>query len=120
MEVMRLAPVPAYLFYDAIEEDVPVLMAYERLMFLGSTEPAITHAVNFLRTCLVGQWRQADERSYLMTLENGMVWNPHAMIPSVARTWGINRSRRIYPSLFISNQHTPQTAPAPVGGQGMA
>jgi hypothetical protein len=93
-------------------------MAYERLMFLESTDPAITHAVKFLRTCLVGKWRQSDERSYPVTLENGTVWNPNAMIPGVARTWGINRSRRLYPSLFITNQHTPPAAPATARGQG--
>ncbi len=118
VEIMRLAPVPAYLFYDAFDDDIPVLMAYERLMFLNSTDASIKHATTFLRSCMVGKWRKDDERSYPMKLGNNEVWNPHAMVPSVARTWGHHRSRSLYPSIFAGNPNTPPAAQPTAGVQG--
>ena len=61
-DLMGLAPIPPYLVYDGLDEDLDARMVYEWLMLSQHPSEMRTHALAFLCTCLVGQWRQSDAK----------------------------------------------------------
>ena len=43
--IMRIAPIPAYLVFDGFETDLDASMVYERLMDIHDKTPMIEHAL---------------------------------------------------------------------------
>ena len=52
---MHLAPIPAYLMYDGFEMDLDAALVYERLRDCQHPSPMLTHAITFLRSCMIGK-----------------------------------------------------------------
>ena len=62
---MLLAPIPVYLVWDRFEKDLDAGMVYEQLMDCQHELDARTHAMSFLRSCLLGRWRDNDAKPFL-------------------------------------------------------
>ena len=91
---MKIAPCPAYFLYDGFNTDLDAAMVYERLMDCQHPSPMLTHALTFLRSCMIGGWRQADTKLYV---EQHTFF---AMLPQKARQWGAQRFNNMFPSLM--------------------
>lgn len=63
--LMKIAPIPAYMVWDGLDQDLDAAMVYERLMDCQHPSPGRTHALAFLRSCLIGQWRDNDKKLFL-------------------------------------------------------
>ena len=100
-DLMGLAPIPPYLVYDGLEEDLDAGMVYERLMMSQHPSEMRTHALAFLCTCLVGQWRQSDARH---TATQGEFF---CMLPREARLWATSRFQQLFPTLTGARQPAP-------------
>lgn len=102
-EMMKMAALPAYFAYDALIKDVPAALIYERLRGCQHPAPWLDHALDFLRACMVGQFRQGDAKPF--------VPSPFftAMPIQEARVWAGQRFRALFPTLT----HQGQTAPLP-------
>ena len=59
--ILLIAPIPTYLVYDGFEQDLDAAMVYERLLTTTQEGPMIDHAKAFLRSALVGPFRQATK-----------------------------------------------------------
>ena len=93
-DIMKIAPCPAYFLYDGFNTDLDAAMVYERLMDCQHPSPMLTHALMFLRSCMIGGWRQADTKLYV---EQHTFF---AMLPQKARQWGAQRFNNMFPSLM--------------------
>ena len=64
LQIMRIAPIPAYMVFDGFNEDLDASMVYERLMasIFGDDDRSamLDHALDFLRSCMIGVWRLTD------------------------------------------------------------
>ena len=115
-DLMGLAPIPPYLVYDGLDEDLDAGMVYERLMLSQHPSAMRTHALAFLRTCLVGQWRQSDAKH---TATQGEFF---CMLPREARLWATARFNQLFPTLTSGarqtapHQPTLVTLPPPPNG----
>lgn len=65
--IMRIAPCPAYFLYDGFDNNLVAALVYEeRLMDCQhNPSPMLTHALTFLRACMIGGWRQAYTKPYV-------------------------------------------------------
>ena len=97
-DLMGLAPIPTYLVYDGLDEDLDAGMVYERLMMSQHPSDMRTHALAFLRTCLVGQWRQSDAKHTATQAEF------FCMLPREARLWAQSRFHQLFPALTEARQ----------------
>ena len=102
---MRLAPVPAYLVYDGFDTDLEAAVVYERLRTSAYTGDAWhDDALALCRSCLVGNWRNNDEKPFLDA-------NPFTtLLPAPARTWAANTFRSKFAALIPA----PPGLPPPV------
>jgi len=92
-ETMKIAPIPAYLVYDGLEKDLDAAMVYERLMDCQHDSPMRTHALKFLRSCMIGSWRARDTKPFVSRATF------HAMVPAQARLWAAQRFSALFPRL---------------------
>ena len=109
-DLMGLAPIPPYLVYDGLDDDLEAGMVYERLMMSQHPSAMRSHALAFLRTCLVGQWRQSDAKH---TATQGEFFS---MLPREARLWATARFQQLFPTLPGAGQtepHRTTTVPLP-------
>lgn len=107
--IMRIAPVPAYMIFDGFNDDLDASMVYERLMDVQDRTPMIDHALMFLRSCMIGQWRQQDIRPHIPINEF------FGMVHSTARLWANNRFSAVSPFRPARQQAQQQLFPAPQG-----
>ena len=63
VEIMELAPIPAYLVWDGSNKDLNAALVYERLVDWQEDSAMRTHVQNFL--CMMGHWRQNDEKVFI-------------------------------------------------------
>jgi len=84
-EILCIAPVPAYLVWDGFDQDLDATLVYERLMDCQHDSPMRTHALTFLRSCMVGQWRAGDAKPFVPAAEF------FSMLPRDARMWAHQR-----------------------------
>jgi len=110
-EIMNISPIPAYLVYDGFEQDLDAAMVYERLMDCQHDSPMRTHALAFLRSCMIGGWRARDNKPFVS----------HAtffgMVPTPARLWAAQRFKDLFP--LLSNNVAVVTPPRPAIGAAM-
>ena len=79
--ILKIAPIPAYLVYDAFETTLNAADVYERLLHSAHDNPMIAHAKNFLKAHLVGPLRNEDDKPYVAQDE----WNQST--PKEAKLW---------------------------------
>jgi hypothetical protein len=104
-DIMQIAPVPAFLLYDGIDNDVDAAELYERLLDLDdATAPVLVHLKHFLLAFLTGH-NLGDESPTVLPGE--FVAPPHAD----ARKWAKDKFAKSYPGLV-----PPPPAPAPAQG----
>lgn len=109
--IMKMAPIPPYLVYDGFEDDLDASMVYERVMDCQHDSPMRSNALEFLRTCMIGQWRTADIKPFLPAEQ----W--HRMLPMEARLWAATQMKKILPELSLPPAPvTPPRGPPPAGG----
>ena len=102
--IMNIAPIPAYLLYDGFEKDLDSAMVYERLRYCQHPSPMLTHAITFLRSCMVGKWRENDRKPFPKPTY-------FTNMPShEARMWAQQRSKALFPTL---QQPIPLPPPPP-------
>jgi len=106
-EILGIAPIPAYLVWDGFDQDLDAIMVYERLMDCQHDSPMRTHALTFLRSCMVGVWRAADLRPSVPVTEF------YSMLPRDARVWAHQRFQQILPTLAQVQTTAPFTPPRP-------
>ena len=100
--VMKIAPIPAYLVWDGFDKDLDAAMIYERLMDCQHESPMKTHALLFLRSCMIGGWRLNDTKPFLPATQF------YAMLPAEARLWGAQRFSRLLPDIGRPAPITPE------------
>ena len=101
---MRIAPIPAYLVWDGFDKDLDAALVYERLMESQHESRMKTHALMFLRSCMIGGWRLADTKPFLPAGQF------YAMLPAEARLWGAKRFERLLPDIGRPAPVTPERA----------
>jgi len=79
--IMCIAPIPAYLVFDGFETDLDASMVYERLMDIHDKTLMIEHALEFIKACMVGGWRNDDVKPFIPHNEF------YGMVHSTARLW---------------------------------
>ena len=63
---MKIVPIPPYFVYDGFEQDLDATMVYKRVMHCQEHDsPMRTHVLEFLCTCMIGQWRTKDIKPFL-------------------------------------------------------
>ena len=106
--LMNIAPIPAYLVYDGFEKELNAGEIYERILQSTHTSDMLKHASAFLRSVLVGPYRNDDNKPHIPLTE----WN--SMIPRHAKLWRKEKVEHLFPSIFITpalpSTH-PTTAP---------
>ena len=61
---MKIVPIPPYFVYDGFEQDLDATMVYKRVMHCQEHDsPMRTNVLEFLCTCMIGQWRTKDINS---------------------------------------------------------
>ena len=110
--MMKIAPIPTYMVWDGLDKDLDAAMVYERLRDCQHPSAMRTHALTFLRTCMVGRWRDNDEKPFLPADRF------FTMLPPEARIWGSSRFNRLFPALGPTQ--TPATPPRTVPPAGPA
>ena len=110
-EIMCIAPIPAYLVWDGFEQDLDASMVYERLLDCQHDSPMRTHALAFLRSCMIGGWRVQDEKPFVPV---AMFF---AMVPAQARLWAAQRFKDIFPAL--NHAAAMVTPPRPAAGAAL-
>jgi hypothetical protein len=107
VDIMQIAPVPTFLLYDGLDNDIDAADLYERVLELDdSTSPVLSHLKNFLLAFLTGH-NIGDESPTVLPVE--FVAPPHAD----ARKWAKEKFALSYPGL----RPPPPTAVAAPGGQ---
>ena len=107
--MMKIAPIPAYLVWNGFDKDLDAAMVYERLMDCQHDSEMRTHAVTFLQSCIVGRWRDNDEKPFLPA---EVFYN---MLPPEVRIWGVKRFKQLLPTL---GQPVPPVTPPRAAGGG--
>ena len=77
--VLRMAAIPAYIVWDRFNKDLDAAMVYERLMDCQHDSHMRTHALAFLRTCMIGMWRVGDTKPFMAPADF------YGMLPTEAR-----------------------------------
>ena len=106
---MKIAPIPAYLVWDRFDKDLDATMVYERLMYCQHDSEMRTHVVTFLWSCMVGCWRDNDEKPFLPA---EVFYN---MLPPEAHIWGMKRFTQLLTTL---GQPAPPALPPRAAGGG--
>ena len=95
--IMNIAPIPAYLIYDGFEKELNAADIYERIL-QETAHPSdmLTHAAAFLRSTLIGPYRNDDNKPFVPLQD----WN--RMIPREAKLWRKEKVEAIFPHIFIT------------------
>ncbi len=101
--VLQLVPFPAYLVYDGFKQDLPAAEVYERARGCQHPAPWLEHAIMFLRSCLVGTFRNQDHKPYV----DRSVMN--AIPTDDARRWANQRFKKLFPTAQPQQQHAATT-----------
>ena len=64
---MKVAPILSYFIYNGFEKDLDAAMIYERLMDSPETSDMHSHAMTFMRSFTIRQWRLNNSKT-LFTL----------------------------------------------------
>ena len=104
MDLIRVVPIPAYLVYDGLNEDLDAAMVYERLRSSAHNGAWKDTGLAFCRSCMVGTWRQTDHKPFLDSA------NFNAILPPQGRTWGLNRFRSLFPTIHTPGIQQPPAA----------
>ncbi len=112
--VLRFVPIPAYFVYDGFNDDLHAAVVYERLREAQSQSLWKDHALTFLRSCMVGNWRNNDPKPFL---DIGFFRDtPHRE----AKIWAATRTQNLFPQIMTPAAlgggfgATPQVPTAPV------
>ena len=92
---MLMAPIPPYLVYDGIDNDLDAADVLERLLSLSDEVKeleVIKHATNFLLSCLY-RHNQGDPKPFI---SQDILLAP---VPIAARRWATAKFQRAFPSL---------------------
>jgi hypothetical protein len=110
-QIMRLAPIPAHLVFDGFNDDLNTSMVYERIMesIVDDTDrsPMLDHALAFLRSCMIGAWRQDDIKPCIPQHDF------FGMLPIPARQWANERFQALYPGMPRQQQGLQPQPPMP-------
>ena len=90
-QVMKIAPIPAYFVWDGFNQDLDSAQVYERLMDSQEESTMKQHALDFLCTCMIGNWRKNDEKPFTLAAKF------YGMLPKEARVWAAMRFNRLLP-----------------------
>jgi hypothetical protein len=107
VEIMQLAPVPTFLVYDGLVNDIDAADLYERILDMDdSTAPVLAHLkISYSLSLLATIWAMNPQQCY----QANLLRPPHAD----ARKWAKDKFALSYPGL-----RPPPPAPATVqGGQ---
>lgn len=103
-DIMGIAPIPAFMAYDALDRDIPAAEMYDRAISMEHNTPVMEHLLNFLRAVMVGDLRKTD-KSPAVDLTD---WNK--ALPREAREWKIGQCNALFPTIFAP-QHGPVSVP---------
>ena len=92
---MKIDPILPYFIYDGSENDLYAAMLYKRIMDSTETSDMHYHALIFLPSFVIGQWRLNDSKPFLPQSQF------FGMLPPGARRWAHSQFSHIFPT-----QHT--------------
>ena len=110
-DILRIAAIPTYLVYDGFNKDLDAAEVYERVMDCQEASDMRTHALAFLRSCMIGGWRLNDAKPFIATDQF------YGMLPPEARVWANQQCRTLFPTIMGTAPAFPlppaPTTPAP-------
>lgn len=95
---------------DGLNQVLDAAQVYERLMDSQEVFTMRTHVLAFLRTCMIGNWRNHDEKPVIAAATN------FSLLPGEARLWGAMQFNRLLTGL---PQATAIVKPPCQGPQGV-
>ncbi len=104
--IMKFAPIPAYLVYDGFNEDIPAALVYERLRECQHQGLWLDHALKFLRACLIGNHRMNDPKPYVDV--SFFRDSPHRE----AKLWAAKKFKILFPHLAPGGTLNPSLQPS--------
>ena len=107
-QIMKIAPIPAYFMWDGLNQDLDAAQVYERLMDSQDNSTMKGHALAFFRTCMIGHWRNNNEKLFTPAAQF------FGMLPREARLWAAMQFNRLLPR----NQQPALITPPRQGLQG--
>ena len=110
-EVIKIAPIPAYMILDGFNGDINAANVYERVLQSDHESPMMDHVKRFLKAHLVGPLRNEDEKPYVTHDE----WNQ--MAPVETKVWRKGKLEALFPHIFNKTVNVP-LAPQQQGQQG--
>ena len=105
-QIHRLCPIPSHMVLDGFVNDLDAAEVYERVMDSQHDSPMRDHALQFLRTCMIGTWRSADTKPFVPSNEF------FQMAPPEARVWAVQRFQAVFPALHTQGPPGTPTATA--------
>ena len=92
-DMMKLMPIPTFFAYDGFKHDLEVLTVYNQVATLANAgNPDIVALLALLKGCMVSR-TQWDPNTYIP------VTTFMATVLTIARTWGRDKFKTIFPSL---------------------
>lgn len=92
--LFKIAPVPAYLVLNGLEQELNAVLVYEQLLACSDTSDILKHAKSFLCLALIGLYQTADKKPYLPCAD----WL--LTIPAQAKVWQKMQLSNMFPSIF--------------------
>jgi len=108
-QIMKIAPIPAYFVWDGFNQDLESAQVYERIMDSHEDSTMKGHTLDFLRTCMIGNWRINDEKLFSPTAQSS------GMLPRKARPRAAMQFNRLLPGEQQPALITPPRQPGPAG-----
>ena len=106
---MKIALIPSYFIYCGLQKDLDASMVYQRLMNSTKTSYMHSHALIFMRSCIIVQWRLNDAKPFLPQSQF------FGILPPDARGWEHSHFSQIFPNHHIVM--AGQQCPTPTGPQ---
>ena len=108
--LMKLAPIPAWLVFDGFESDLDAAALYERVITTVEEDtPMYNHLKHFLLACLAKH--NAQDNVHHATAADII-----AQIPRDARRWSHERFKTLFPSLIAAPGSSTTTSRSTVNG----
>ena len=108
-EITKIDPIPSYFIYYGFEKDLYTAMVYKRLMDSTETSATHSHALIFLRSCMIGKWRLNDAKTLLTQSQFC------GMPPPDTRRWSHSWFSQIFPTQYTGM--AGKQCPIPTGTQ---